>query len=515
MPISNGKYVAPTWVNGSSPAIDATELQAMSDSIEANQNSRGLNLIESSAVTDSFSVLTKLSGNESASINGIAYGDGVICAVAGSYGIVYCANGFDWLVTTQSGKPSGTLNDITYGNGMFVAVGDSDIISFTDPTGTWTSRTKPSGVGTIYAVAYFSNYWFIGGSGGIYRSSELNSWTQLRSAACCDFDISYSRLYAASSDGVKYTTSGSSWSSISNSPTPVKKIGVSPNTTTRTFIAIAGSDDSQAAYYYNGSTWATYSNPSANYCTFTDCAMLGDDKYISMQWTDTEDSTVKYGKVLKNPFTSNSSGTGSSTAKYIDIYGGTVTKITCAKVINNELCFGAPYGTVIRNVVTGEVASASGRAVIPQFYDNAILANYITDVQYSHIPDNDDTPTEYLGGMMETYLDGHVVLHLRGSFDPSGKGATYSRTYTMSAPISVSRDDYFYCLTATVTSGRPTGENYFAGESIIADVTGDNTVAVAVSTTDGTTLANAFGSSYVRFSLHIVYMPRDKSAISY
>ena len=38
MPIVNGQYQAPTWVNGNRPAINATELQAMSDSIVANQN---------------------------------------------------------------------------------------------------------------------------------------------------------------------------------------------------------------------------------------------------------------------------------------------------------------------------------------------------------------------------------------------------------------------------------------------------------------------------------------------
>lgn len=37
MPIQNGKYVAPTWVNGAAPAIDATELQAISDSIVNNE----------------------------------------------------------------------------------------------------------------------------------------------------------------------------------------------------------------------------------------------------------------------------------------------------------------------------------------------------------------------------------------------------------------------------------------------------------------------------------------------
>lgn len=38
MPISGGKYVAPTWVDNSYPAIDADELQAMSNSIVNNQN---------------------------------------------------------------------------------------------------------------------------------------------------------------------------------------------------------------------------------------------------------------------------------------------------------------------------------------------------------------------------------------------------------------------------------------------------------------------------------------------
>lgn len=38
MPISGGKYVAPTWNNGSSPAINAAELQAMCDTIATNQN---------------------------------------------------------------------------------------------------------------------------------------------------------------------------------------------------------------------------------------------------------------------------------------------------------------------------------------------------------------------------------------------------------------------------------------------------------------------------------------------
>lgn len=37
MPLINGRYTAPTWVNGQTPAIDAAELQAMTNTISGNQ----------------------------------------------------------------------------------------------------------------------------------------------------------------------------------------------------------------------------------------------------------------------------------------------------------------------------------------------------------------------------------------------------------------------------------------------------------------------------------------------
>ena len=39
MPIVNGRYQAPTWINGQSPAINASELQAICDSLEQAENS--------------------------------------------------------------------------------------------------------------------------------------------------------------------------------------------------------------------------------------------------------------------------------------------------------------------------------------------------------------------------------------------------------------------------------------------------------------------------------------------
>lgn len=41
MPIVDGSYVAPTWANGTTPAITAAELQAMSDTIVNNQTGVG------------------------------------------------------------------------------------------------------------------------------------------------------------------------------------------------------------------------------------------------------------------------------------------------------------------------------------------------------------------------------------------------------------------------------------------------------------------------------------------
>ena len=37
MPISGGKYVAPTWTNGAAPAINAAELQAVCNTLESVQ----------------------------------------------------------------------------------------------------------------------------------------------------------------------------------------------------------------------------------------------------------------------------------------------------------------------------------------------------------------------------------------------------------------------------------------------------------------------------------------------
>lgn len=41
MPIVNGKYQNPHWVNGGPPALDAAELNAISDTLEKVDNGSG------------------------------------------------------------------------------------------------------------------------------------------------------------------------------------------------------------------------------------------------------------------------------------------------------------------------------------------------------------------------------------------------------------------------------------------------------------------------------------------
>ena len=45
MPIKDGKYKNPNWVNGGPPAIDADELNAISDTLENLDKNPGTNYI--------------------------------------------------------------------------------------------------------------------------------------------------------------------------------------------------------------------------------------------------------------------------------------------------------------------------------------------------------------------------------------------------------------------------------------------------------------------------------------
>ena len=66
MPIVDGSYVAPTWVNDNPPAMDAAEMQALTDTVEANQNDKAP--LASPAFTGTPTAPTAAPGDDSTQI---------------------------------------------------------------------------------------------------------------------------------------------------------------------------------------------------------------------------------------------------------------------------------------------------------------------------------------------------------------------------------------------------------------------------------------------------------------
>lgn len=64
MPMSGNNYVAPTWVNGGPPALDAAELQAMCDTVQENQGGVGALQEGQTTLTEKIDSLTALVGEK-------------------------------------------------------------------------------------------------------------------------------------------------------------------------------------------------------------------------------------------------------------------------------------------------------------------------------------------------------------------------------------------------------------------------------------------------------------------
>ena len=69
MPLSGGKYVAPHWVNGGPPALDAAELQAICDTVVKNQG-------DSAELQKAVETLTNAVGGRAKVIRGSYIGTG-------------------------------------------------------------------------------------------------------------------------------------------------------------------------------------------------------------------------------------------------------------------------------------------------------------------------------------------------------------------------------------------------------------------------------------------------------
>lgn len=530
MPIANGKYVAPTWVNGTTPAIDAAELQAMSDTIESNQGSRGLNLSNVKDANNALSVLRTLPNAKAASINGVAYGNGIVCAVTGNGKIAYNENGFDWLIFNASNVSK--FIDIDFGNGVFCAIGErasgSNVIAtFSKPYSSIAYNDSLSGIGTMTSIRSFNSYWYVGTSTQLIRFSDPTNPTTsaLLSFAIYDLDCdSQTAILAATDRGVYKSTNGTSFTVPTNSPTTVRKISADSGK----ILVIAGSEDGRAAYYYNGTSgvWVNYENPSENYARFADCVIFGADVYVVLTITDTEDSSITWASIRKNPFGMSEPGTTGYGGLQVVIYGETVSEITSARVVNGEAFFGAPYGGVIQSAKIGNVVDSAGRAVIPQFYGTNTLENYIVDVAYStYIMDNAPA-SDYLGGVRTMFLDGRIAFDLRGAVRSSGLGSKAVASLTIQPLLTYDLSNILYSgshlmlSTASLTiSGNFTTNYPSVTTAVHSFVTSDGEYKCELflaSAESGKTLSTLYSSfsNIIRFSVHIECIPYSKMQTS-
>lgn len=526
MPIANGKYVAPTWVNGTTPAIDAAELQAMSDTIESNQGSRGLNLSNAKDANNAFSVLRILPNAETASINGVAYGNGIVCAVTGNGTIVYNENGFDWCTFNASNVSK--FIDIDFGNGVFCAIGErasgSNVIAtFSKPYTAITYNDSLSGMGAMTSIRSFNNYWYVGTSTQLLRFSDPTNPTTsaLLSFAIYDLDCdNQTAILAATDRGVYKSTNGTSFTVPTDSPTTVRKISAENGK----ILVIAGSEDGRAAYYYNGTSrvWTNYENPSENYARFADCVIFGEDVYVVLTAIDTEDTSITWASIKKNPFGMSGPGTSGYGGLRAVIYGETVSEITSARVVNGEVFFGAPYGAVIENAKIGEVVDSAGRAIIPQFYGNNTLENYIVDAAYSTYTMDNGSASDYLGGVRTMFLDGRIAFDLRGAVSSSGLGSKAVASLTMDPLLTYGLSNILYSgshlmlSTASLNISGNFNTSYPSVTTAVnAFVSSDGAYKCELflaSAESGKTLSSLYSSfsNIIRFSIHVECIPYVK-----
>lgn len=103
MPMSNGNYVAPTWVDNAPPALDAAELQAMCDTIVQNQG-------DAAALQAAVQALTTTVGGKAQVVTGSYVG-------SGTYG-----SSNKTIISTASGLKAVIihLSDDDYPYGQFV-----------------------------------------------------------------------------------------------------------------------------------------------------------------------------------------------------------------------------------------------------------------------------------------------------------------------------------------------------------------------------------------------------------
>lgn len=177
MPLNNNHYQAPTWVNDQLPAIDADELQAISDRLQA-LDAGGL-LYETKETTLPVS-------STSANLKGLAYGqDNGIWLAGGSNVLVYSENGTDWEEVTLPSGLSEFWRTILYTNGMYVIAGNQLCAYATtgDVYDSWTQVSPAQSVTGYWScgATLDSNFYLFSGwnaASNVFAYGDGETWTE-------------------------------------------------------------------------------------------------------------------------------------------------------------------------------------------------------------------------------------------------------------------------------------------------------------------------------------------------
>lgn len=413
MPTINGKYTNPGWVNNSAPALDADELNAMSNAIEQNQEKRGVQIASQTASQYQFSSIRYAPENPTYQINAIAYGEnkGLCACISGSV-LYYNINGIDWVkrILTPA-VVSGNMYDITYANGLFVSVGDN-IMSAETPDGKWTAHTKPTNAGTMRAIRYISGSWVVAGDGGIFTSSDLETWSQTNAESWNDMDSDGTTLYAINSSGIKTSSNGSVWSNFSLTRGGSK---ISISEAGEIFIVVTQDEDISTAAVYSPSTskWVDYSIGGTS-SSIVNGTVLNSIPYLVVDVTDPDDGTVS--TIIKY-------ATSSSSIQTAKIYGYSPTKLSCICTFNNELYLGGPYANIITQIQNVTLSDPSGHGIIPAFFGDQPLADYVTSVNRYAVQQTGGGGDGQRYWIVRTYASGTREMYLIGSYNVTSGSA--------------------------------------------------------------------------------------------
>lgn len=210
----------------------------------------------------------------------ITFGDSTFAITGANVPAVWTStDGTTW--TFKSAPVS--INKVIYGNSLFVVTytGQTapDIYTTTNFV-TYTKVTNPLSSDTLNSISYANGYYFAGGTGVLYYSTDLTTWTNaLIGGSSAIYGVSWTGTnYVVVGSGafIRYSSNLSSWSTptITGSPSTIYSVAANGATLVAT---CAGSPFAWRSTDH-GVNWAAVST------TLTNASGLGGAKYLNGNW---------------------------------------------------------------------------------------------------------------------------------------------------------------------------------------------------------------------------------------